>query len=86
MSEDVEGWREPINDGLASPDTFCGVPTWFFCFLAAPGLGFSALLHSWSVFAVAIGLYMIAAALTRWDPFWPGVLWDFLQTPDTLDP
>ena len=86
MHEELEGWRESINDGLASPDIFCGVPTRFFCFLAVPSLGFSALLHSWGLFVIAVALYALAAALTRWDPFWPGVLWDWLRMPDVIDP
>jgi hypothetical protein len=86
IEDDVDGWREAINDGLASPDLFGGVPTRFFCLLAAPSIGFSALLRSWVLFAISVGVYATATALTRWDPFWPGALWDFLRTPDTLDP
>lgn len=86
MSAQPPGWREPINEGLAAPNTWGGIPTAFACLGIIPSVGVAFLLRAWLMLPGIAFVYAVAAALTRWDPHWPGVLWDFLFTPHRIEP
>lgn len=86
MSGDLRGWHERFNEGLVAPNTWGGVPTLFFCLAIVPGFGVAVLLQAWLLLPILCGVYAVAAALTLWDPHWPGVLWDFIRAPQQIDP
>ena len=85
MSEKApDGWTEPINRGLWQYETLFGAPRWmvFVHLSLAPLLMFSSI--SW-VYLLA-GLQFVATMLTRTEPEWPQIIWDFFAEPSDVEP
>lgn len=81
---EVDGWLEPVAEGLWRPDLLFYIPRnlnylhlfWIVLMVA----------DSWNWAYAAAGMHVLFFRLTEADPEWPKTMMDFFREPSELEP